>query len=429
MSLEILPLILVLAFVGYIFYGLFLLVYSSIRSSLDDLTIQFKNKVDGSLQSDYEIHLLGRFRFYDKLPEKLRIKFLVRVKNFVSNKSFESRGALEITDEMKTWVAASAVQLTFGLREYRFDYFWKIILYPESYYSKRGDTYYMGETNAKGIIVLSWKDLQRGFSIENDSFNVGLHEMAHALELEYRLREDYDIYFGTYFEKWLKMSQDEFEHVNEERESFLRNYAGTNRQEFFAVCVEYFFEESAEFKQRLPQVYYQLCMLLNQDPLASDTKLPQKIPVNPMLIAGELENLSPVYSTNYSVGNIGFRFAGFVFAVFLLSLQGFKSTPVTFYVSVGIFILILLNLFFSMNKFILFEKYLVIKSATGAIKKVFELDEIVYINFRNEKGGNLMQVNIARDGEIVQSNYSYVSSAGSIEEFKKKAEERNVLVK
>ena len=49
--------------------------------------------------------------------------------------------------------------------------------------------------------------------------------------------------------------------------SFLRSYGGRNEQEFFAVCVEHFFEVPENFKQKLPDIFFHLCILLNQDPL------------------------------------------------------------------------------------------------------------------------------------------------------------------
>ena len=46
----------------------------------------------------------------------------------------------------------------------------------------------------------------------------------------------------------------------------MRAYGGRNMHEFFAVCVEHFFEAPVEFKNRLPDIYNHLCFLLNQDP-------------------------------------------------------------------------------------------------------------------------------------------------------------------
>ncbi|MCB9336447.1 MAG: zinc-dependent peptidase, partial [Flavobacteriales bacterium] len=44
-------------------------------------------------------------------------------------------------------------------------------------------------------------------------------------------------------------------------------YAATNMEEFFAVSVEHFFEAPDEFKVSLPDLYTQLSIMLNLDPL------------------------------------------------------------------------------------------------------------------------------------------------------------------
>jgi Mlc titration factor MtfA (ptsG expression regulator) len=49
--------------------------------------------------------------------------------------------------------------------------------------------------------------------------------------------------------------------------TLLDPYAATNYQEFWAVCVETFFERSTAFRRHLPELYFSLCSLLNQDPL------------------------------------------------------------------------------------------------------------------------------------------------------------------
>ena len=60
--------------------------------------------------------------------------------------------------------------------------------------------------------------------------------------------------------------------------SYLRNYAFTNMQEFWAVSLEAFFESPAELKANMPELYGTLCDILNQDPLTVNKILP-KLPL------------------------------------------------------------------------------------------------------------------------------------------------------
>ena len=52
--------------------------------------------------------------------------------------------------------------------------------------------------------------------------------------------------------------------------NMLGSYAATNYHEFWAVCIENFFERSQLLKNELPELYLELTMLLKQDPLSDN---------------------------------------------------------------------------------------------------------------------------------------------------------------
>jgi hypothetical protein len=52
--------------------------------------------------------------------------------------------------------------------------------------------------------------------------------------------------------------------------TLLGAYAATSYQEFWAVCIETFFERSSAFRKQQPELYHSLCYLLNQDPLTAE---------------------------------------------------------------------------------------------------------------------------------------------------------------
>lgn len=74
-----------------------------------------------------------------------------------------------------------------------------------------------------------------------------------------RLTEHYDT--------WNEVAHSVFIRTRQKSETFFREYAGTNTSEFLSVCVENFFEIPEAFEKELPEIYYHLCYLLNQDPL------------------------------------------------------------------------------------------------------------------------------------------------------------------
>ena len=208
------------------------------------------------------------FRYYQLLSPANQGKFERKLCNFLYSKQFIPRHMKEVTLEARVLIAASAVQLTFGLPQIYLQHFDKILVYPDEYYSTITKRYHKGEVNPRyGIIVLSWKNFVEGYLQGNDSVNVGLHEMAHALRLENIIRnEEY-----KFFDEGLVHRFDEFAkgicRDMKGEGDFFRPYACTDAHEFFSVAIENFFERSALFQQHVPELYAILIRLLRQDPL------------------------------------------------------------------------------------------------------------------------------------------------------------------
>jgi Mlc titration factor MtfA (ptsG expression regulator) len=73
----------------------------------------------------------------------------------------------------------------------------------------------------------------------------------------------------THLNKSLDKVDELYEDMQQYRETqtYLRDYAFTNTHEFFAVCVEHFFETPLHFYQKYPDLFKDLCNVLNQNPL------------------------------------------------------------------------------------------------------------------------------------------------------------------
>jgi hypothetical protein len=216
----------------------------------------------------YRSILEKNFLYYRQLPAYRRFRFEKRVQRFIIEKDFVSRGGLEITDTMKVLVAACAVQLTFGFSPIYLTHFKTIILYPDKYYSLINQVYHKGEVNEGGLIVLSWKHFQEGYQYPNDSLNLGLHEMAHALLLENETPdEEYHFLDPEHYQQFFEVAEMEYQRIHQGEASLLRKYAGANQAEFFAVAVETFFEKPQVMQKELPNLYNSLANLLKQNPL------------------------------------------------------------------------------------------------------------------------------------------------------------------
>jgi Mlc titration factor MtfA (ptsG expression regulator) len=210
---------------------------------------------------------LAKFSYYQKLSIAGKDRFLQRILNFIATKNFSGMAGLGLTNEMRITVSALAVQISFGLTNYSFTFFHTICIYPATFYSKLVGARLKGGTSNSGFIQLSWPDLVSGIEVEDDKINLGLHELAHALEINILKGSDFDVKFASYFEYWQEQADSEYSRMKAGEKSFLRAYGGTNTHEFFAVCVEHFFEAPFEFSQKLPRIYHNLVTLLNQDPL------------------------------------------------------------------------------------------------------------------------------------------------------------------
>ncbi len=217
-----------------------------------------------SVPSHYKQVLFKSDKFYRDLSPKLQKTYGSRMMKFLEGKSFDMRDGLRLTTEMKLLIASAAVKITFGLRNFEFDRFHTIIIYSEEFYSNVSELYVKGETNSSGVIVFSWRDLMYGESIPDDSINLGYHEFAHALFIEYLL-DPYESKFKEYYREWLVYISNNDKLEEATKRKIFREYAAANEMEFFAVALENFFEKPDYFKKELPHLYSLMVEMLNQD--------------------------------------------------------------------------------------------------------------------------------------------------------------------
>ena len=219
------------------------------------------------LKAQYKEPLQRYFTYYINLPKKDKVLFEKRVQHFINIKKFIPRSVDEVTPEMKAFIAGAAIQITFGLPKVYFSHFKKILVYPDDYYSILNKKYHKGEVNVRGgIIVLSWNHFVEGYKNEEDSINLGLHEMAHALKLENNIfNREYGFLDEDVLEKWEKLAKEEIENMREGKSNFFRKYAAANQHEFFAIAVENFFERPRGFYEHSPELYKTMASLLKQN--------------------------------------------------------------------------------------------------------------------------------------------------------------------
>lgn len=214
-----------------------------------------------ALESFFEKNI----HFYAQLNASDKKKFVARAYQLSKTLRIDGRGNFKITPDVRLLVATAYVQLTFGFENFILPGFQRFIIYPESYINPFTGRMHDGEVNPRGVIVLSWKQLVRGYANPTDKINLGLHEMAHAFFHTAKSKKGLFNLDRESINRFSLVALEEINAINTGDNHLLRKYASTNVSEFFAVAVEHFFEAPEELKSKLPRVYSSLSTILNQD--------------------------------------------------------------------------------------------------------------------------------------------------------------------
>ena len=205
--------------------------------------------------------------FYSKLGSVDRTEFRKRVKEVIYEKDWIGHD-IELRSEHKVRVAAALVQLTFGLERLLLLHFRRIEVFPSAYRDRTtGRMHQGGVRPATGTISLSWEHFVKGYEDPNDALNLGLHELAHALWVENSIKNQESGFFDQGpLDRWNAAANEEIQRMRNGNGRLFRSYAATDLAEFFAVAVEYFFEQPLAFKRLMPDLYSIMVDLLKQDP-------------------------------------------------------------------------------------------------------------------------------------------------------------------
>lgn len=222
---------------------------------------------------EWKVYLEERVPFYRTLSEPELSTYLTHTKVFAREKTFTGVQGLDVTDEHRVVIAATAARLVLYLDLERYDDLREIVVYPFDYKHPDHDARILGEATAGGTVVLSWPSVVSGLSDPRDGLHTAIHEFAHVLDAHsggfdglpaLRAREDY--------RPWAEVLGFHFERLKDggKREAkSLRGYAKTNAAEFFAVATEAYFEKPQQMKKHTPELYEQLQKLYGGDPAST----------------------------------------------------------------------------------------------------------------------------------------------------------------
>jgi Mlc titration factor MtfA (ptsG expression regulator) len=212
-----------------------------------------------------------RVWFYKRLSPTEKARFRREVRWFLMDHNIIGV-KVQVDDELRALVAASAVTLSFGLPAWEWEPTRDILLYPSAYtedyeHSSRKGTR-LGQVGHQGPIIFSAPALRAGFSDTKDGHNVGLHEFAHVIDLEDGAADGAPAHLDwPSVGPWVEQMRGHLLRAEREerRAKVLRQYGYTNEAEFFACATEMFFEQPRALKARAPELYALMAEFYGQD--------------------------------------------------------------------------------------------------------------------------------------------------------------------
>ena len=219
--------------------------------------------------------LLGCVRYYRGLSEEGRRRFEDDVRFFLAEQQIYGSQGADVPTRIKVLVAAAAATLGHGLPTWEWPALRDIVIYRAAFdgeYREGASNPIRGMVHHRGPIIFSARDLHHGYckgrDAPQDGRNVGLHELAHVMDLADGKADG--VPAGLEFAAtapWIRVMAERLSRIRAGSEGgILRKYAGKNLRETFAVAVEVFFERPADLERHDRELYELLSAYFRQDP-------------------------------------------------------------------------------------------------------------------------------------------------------------------
>lgn len=228
--------------------------------------------------------VLHRLPILDGLNAEELKRLQRRAVLFLHDKHLTALAGVELHSEDRLHLAAQAQLPLLHLPDLDwYQGFHEILLYPGDFVSPQRhrdpngiehewDGEHSGEAWLRGPVILAWPGVFSSGSW--DAYNLVIHELAHKLDM---LNGDANglppLHRNMRLEDWSSAMQSAYDDLNAQldnnpdAETAIDPYAAENPAEFFAVTSEYFFSAPDLLVQAYPEVYQQLQLFYQQDPL------------------------------------------------------------------------------------------------------------------------------------------------------------------
>ncbi|MCG6867298.1 MAG: zinc-dependent peptidase [Gammaproteobacteria bacterium] len=216
------------------------------------------------------------------VPDRERLRRLAG--RFLTDKTVEGAGGLEVTPPMQWFIATQACIpiLNLGLDLYRAWY--AVVVYPGEFHVPfetvdeagvvhKSTRSLVGESWDRGPVILSWEHTLEGAGDPWGGSNVVIHEFAHKLDqLNGSANGMPPLHRDMNRKRWTEVFTAAFEDFNMRLDAGVAlpcdAYAGESPGEFFAVLSETFFMQPQAIRAFYPEVFVLLSAYYRQDPVA-----------------------------------------------------------------------------------------------------------------------------------------------------------------
>ena len=243
----------------------------SLRRLLDRGTARRRAALARPFPDEWRRALLESYDHYERLPADERARLEDDLRLFLAEKRITGVG-VDVTDDLRLLVAASAVTLSLGWPDYEWTQLTEVLLYPDDFDRdyRVGENELAGQAHPWGTVILSVPALFESFEVPDDAYHVGIHEFAHLLDVDQTHFDGIPVGLqGRLAREWVEVAEKEMERLRQGR-SALDDYGAHDPVEFLAVAVEGFFEIPQVLRRRHRELYELLRAYFRQDPAAWD---------------------------------------------------------------------------------------------------------------------------------------------------------------
>lgn len=200
--------------------------------------------------------------FYKGLSKDDKKTFEDRIGIFLADISITEVGEEVPNKSTCLYVASSAVIAYWGLPYWNYADIHEVLVYPSNFDTDNklnkvgiveGKVHHGGLMN--NTMILSLPALKKGFQIDNDKKNVGIHEFAHLLDKSDGSIDGVPPLMGEEDRKiWTKLMDREMERMSDGN-STIPEYGAASNAEFFAVITSYYKECPKLLKVKHRQIF------------------------------------------------------------------------------------------------------------------------------------------------------------------------------